>query len=763
MRANDRGWEPEGLRPWRRLLRLAGSWWWLSLAAWAAGSFACAKAGAQAGTEVGAEWRLYGGDPTGSKYSPLRQIRRSNVGRLRPAWIYRCDDMRSEPASTIECNPIVVDGFLYLTTPGLKVVALDAATGRERWRFDPWQGRGGRGVNRGVTHWASDTGQEARIFFAAGPMLHALDAATGRPMETFGVGGRVDLRDGLDRDVFYLPVTATTPGVVFGDLLILGSAVGEGPGPAAPGHIRAYDVRTGARRWIFHTIPHPGEPGYETWPGEAWKTAGGANCWGGMTVDVARGMVFCGTGSPSYDHWGGNRIGANLFANCVLALRASTGERLWHFQVVHHDVWDYDIPAPPNLVTVRHGGRTRDAVAQVSKVGHLFLLDRETGKPLFPVVERPVPPSTVPGERTWPTQPFPLKPPPFAAQTFTETEVTDRGASARDAVLGRLRGMRTGGIFLPPGLEPSVVLPQFNGGAEWGGAAFDPRSRTLFVNASNEAEWISMMPSTLSADVTLNELGRRLYGTICSACHAKEAPAEAGVPGAASLRNVRQRLTREQVAALLVTGRGQMPSFASLSALERRAAVAFLWGDGLEERVPGAGLRLSFADEVPYVATGHHEFRDPEGFPANRRPWGTLTAVDLDRGEFRWQVPLGTYPALEARGEPPTGTFNIGGPLVTAGGLVFIGASMDERFHAFDARNGRMLWEYPLGAGGYATPSTYAIGGRQYVVIAAGGGGKPETRPGNAYYCFTLDGEPGERRGRPAIRGSGRSGVRRLP
>ncbi|MBI2948493.1 MAG: PQQ-binding-like beta-propeller repeat protein [Verrucomicrobia bacterium] len=682
------------------------------------------------------EWPVYGGDLAGTKYSPLTQINRSNVRQLKPAWIYRCDDMRERPATTIECNPLIIDGVMYLTTAGLKVLALDAATGKERWGFDPWNGKGGRGVNRGVTYWAD--GGDKRIFFAGGNLLYAINATNGQLIASFGAEGKIDLRDGLDRDVFFLSVSATSPGIVYKDLLIMGSAVGEGPSPTAPGHIRAFDARTGKRRWIFHTIPHPSEFGYETWPTNAWKTIGGANCWGGMTLDTERGLVFAGTGSAAYDHFGGNRAGQNLFANCVLALKADTGERVWHYQVVHHDVWDYDIPCPPNLVTITHGGRRIDAVAQSGKIGHVFVLDRETGRPLFPIEERPVPKSELPGEHTWPTQPFPTKPPPFAQQRFTEAEVTDLTLRARTFVLEKLHGMQTGDIYLPLGLKPSVVLPQFNGGGEWGGAAFDPETHLLYVNASNEAEWISMVPSRPRTEMTLDDLGKLLYGSICSACHGFERPQNPASPTLATLKTVKERMTKQQLLELIESGRGQMPSFAALSAVEKRAVASFLFGDAGNERISLQDAKLSFADEIPFVATGHHDFRDPEGFPVNKRPWGTLTAIDLDQGEIRWQVPLGTYPALEKRGLPPTGTFNIGGPIVTAGGLVFIGAAMDERFHAFDKATGKLLWEFQMEAGGYATPATFEIKGRQYVVIAAGGGGKPETKPGNAYYCFAL-------------------------
>jgi quinoprotein glucose dehydrogenase len=682
------------------------------------------------------QWPINSGDPRGWRYSALDQIDRTNVKTLEVAWIFRTGDAQREPPTTIQCTPVVVDGTMYLTTPGLKVVALEAASGRTLWQFDPFAGRPFHGVNRGVTLWGA--GRDRRVFASAGPYLYALDAASGRPVLSFGQAGRVDLREGLDRDVFTLSVTATSPGIVYRDLLILGSMVGEGPSPAAPGHVRAYDVRTGRRRWIFHTIPHPGEEGYDTWPKDAWKTVGGANAWGGFTLDESRGLVLFGTGSPSYDHWGGNRAGQNLFGNSVIALRADTGERVWHFQTVHHDVWDYDLPCPPVLVRVRRGGQWIDAAAQTTKVGHLFLLDRDTGWPLFPVEERPVPRSDVPGEETWPTQPFPSKPPPFAQQRFTEAEVTDLSPESRAAVLERLRGMRTGDVFLPPGLQPSVVLPQFNGGAEWGGSAFDPDTGLLYVNASNESEWISMTPARLRADMTLDEIGAQVFQSSCTTCHGNSAAPGSAAGASPSLLGLRGRRTQGEVEETIRSGRGAMPAFPSLSGLERRALSAFLLGEGGEERIAAADVDLSFAREIPYVATGHNVFRDPEGFPANKRPWGTLSAIDLGAGEIRWQVPLGTYPALAARGLPPTGTFNIGGPLVTAGKLVFIGAAMDERFHAFDAETGALLWEHPLEAGGYASPATFEVAGRQYVVIAAGGGGKPETRPGDAYYCFAL-------------------------
>ena len=706
----------------------------LALGLWT--GFVVAAAGADA------DWPAYLGDKGASHYSALRQITPRNVSRLQVAWTYRAGGADPANRSQIQCNPLVVDGVLYGTTPDLQLFAVDADTGRERWRFDPAAGGAHpkSGVNRGLSHWSS--GSERRLFYANDHFLHALDPATGKPVPGFGAGGAVDLKDGLGRDVKSLALQCTTPGVIFGDLLVLGMRLGEGPAPAAPGHIRAYDVRTGRLVWRFNTIPQPGEEGYDTWPPDAWKHIGGANVWAGFALDEARGIVFCPTGSAAFDFWGGNRIGQDLFANSLVALDARTGRRLWHRQLVHHDLWDRDLPAPPNLVTIRRDGRRIDAVAQVTKSGHVFVFDRVTGEPVFPIREVPVPSSDIPGESAWPTQPVPVKPEPFARQVFDATQITDITPESTRAVMEKFVRIRPHVPFLPPSREGTVVFPGFDGGAEWGGAAADP-SGVLYVNA-NEMPWILTLVETKRVDAGGPADGAALYTQVCAACHGvdRKGNAAQNVP---SLVDVGTRRSRSDVLALLKTGKGVMPSFDFLSEPQRQALADHLLG--VAPKAPGSpspagGGREELGGEdvlgrIPFTHTGYNRWLDTNGYPAVKPPWGTLNAIDLNTGEYRWRVPLGEYPELTARGVPKTGTENYGGPVVTAGGLVFIAASRDAQFRAFDARTGREVWKAPLPAAGFATPATYSVKGRQYVVIACGGGkiGRPS---GDTYVAFAL-------------------------
>jgi quinoprotein glucose dehydrogenase len=673
---------------------------------------ACARPAAPAG-----DWRVTGGDPANTRYSSLDQINRANVAQLRPAWTYHTGD--SPPGhSEIQATAIVVDGVLYTTTPALAVIALKADSGTLLWKFDPFANRAREShVNRGVVYWAD--GRDRRIFVTAGRRLYALDAHTGQPMPSFGDSGSVDLANGLGRDVTEAYLVATSPGVVYQDVLIQGTRVGEEEG-SAPGDVRAYDVRTGKIRWTFHTIPRPGELGYDTWPANAWRTAGGANSWPGMTVDIARGIVYIPTGSATPDFYGGDRVGANLFANSLIALDALTGRRRWHFQTVHHDLWDRDLPAAPNLVTVTHEAQRVDAVAQITKSGFVFLFDRASGSPLFPVEERPVPTSDLQGEQAWPTQPFPTKPAPFARQTITAVDLPA-------AALRRFRTLRHDGLFTPPSRAGSVVLPGFDGGGEWGGAAVDPETAVLYVNAS-DVPWIAALrePAQLPPPTDVPRTGAAVYRLTCAACHGAD---RRGHDRAPSLSNVGARLSAQQLEQVLESGRGFMPSFASLPADERRTVIAYLLG-----RTPPD---LTVAPErlrpkARWEFAGYERWRDSAGFPAIKPPWGTLSAIDLNSGEYRWRIPLGEHPGL-----PTSGAEQYGGPIVTAGGLVFIAATMDAKFRAFDKATGRLVWETTLPAAGYATPCTFAVNGKQYVVIAAGGG-KLGTTSGDAYVAYAL-------------------------
>ena len=688
-------------------------------------------------SKASVDWPAYLGDAASTHYSRLDQIQAKNVSRLKVAWTYRGGWSDPQNRSQIQCNPLVIGGVVYGTTPDLKLFALDAETGVQKWRFDPaaCEGITKGGVNRGLAFWAD--GRDRRILYANDHFLHAIDAVTGRRIPDFGRDGSVDLKQELGRDASGLSLQATTPGVVFKDLLIMGMRLGEGPAPAAPGPIRAFDIRTGKLVWRFNTIPQPGEAGHETWPPEAHRYIGGANVWTGFALDETRGIVFCPTGSAAFDFWGGNRMGQNLYANCLIALDAHTGKRLWHFQFVHHDLWDRDLPAPPNLVTVTHQGKRIDAVAQVTKSGHVFVFDRQTGEPLFPIQEIPVPASDLSGESAWPTQPVPLRPPPFSRQLFTHDEITDISPQSHRQVLERFSRVRPHAPFQPPSREGTIVFPGFDGGAEWGGAAVDPDG-VLYVNG-NEMPWILTMVETRRKEGESAASGAALYQQICAVCHGTERQGNPGqnVP---SLVGVGQRLQAADLLRLLQTGKGVMPAFDFLSEGQRSRLAAFLRGEAAPDSVaeersgPAASDALGL---IPYSMTGYNRWLDSNGYPAVKPPWGTLNAIDLNTGSFRWKVPLGEFKELTAQGIPPTGTENYGGPLVTAGGLVFIAASRDAHLRAFDRKTGRELWKAPLPAGGYATPATYSVGGRQYLVIACGGG-KMGTPSGDAYVAFAL-------------------------
>ena len=701
-----------------------------SLAAPAAGllllSVACARQEAApeglAQPERREGWPGPGGGPDNIKYSSLAEITPANVHRLEVAWTY--DTGEAFEGSEMQTNPLLIGETLYAITPKQRLIALDAAEGRLLWKFDPHGGADYKGAsrNRGLAHWTDGTRHV--LFHAAGHRLHAVDAATGRLVPGFGEGGRIDLRHGLGRDPESISVSATSPGVVWKDLLIIGSSLAEDL-PAAPGDIRAYDVHTGKLRWSFRTIPARGEAGAETWPEGARERSGGANSWAGLSLDVERGLVFAPTGSAAFDFWGGDRPGDNLYATSLVALNAETGERVWSFQTVRHDVWDRDLPAPPSLVRIRRDGRDVDAVAQITKTGYVYLFERATGAPLFPIGDAPVPPSDVPGERLAASQPRPTAPPPFARQSF---EITRRTPAAHADVAKRVAALRSGNLWEPPSLQGTLFYPGLDGGGEWGGGAFDPETGLFYVNA-NEMAWLIRLLPREQPDGAAS--ARELYEANCAGCHGSDMR---GTPGHyPSLADIAKRRSPAQVEEVIRHGSARMPAFSELGD-EAIGALTHLLLTGEDRAATAQGS----ANRLPFRLQGYDRFLDPEGYPAVAPPWGTLSAIDLAGGRIAWQVPLGEYPALAAQGLRNTGSENYGGPVVTAGGLVFIGATIfDRKFRAFDKRTGKLLWETLLPAAGAATPAVYRARGRQYVVIAAGGGkgGQPS---GGSYVAFAL-------------------------
>ncbi len=654
-------------------------------------------------------WRDYGGSADSAQYSSLNQINRANVHKLQRAWTFPTGD-----GNRYFFNPLVIDGTMYVLAKGNSLVALDAATGRELWASAPDPDIKVI-TNRGFNYWESKDRADRRLLLSVNHTLRAYDARNGKLIPTFGSNGLVDLKQGLDRDPQALAlVQSLTPGRVFENLLILGSATNQGYG-SAPGDLRAFDVLSGKLVWTFHTIPRPGEFGYETWPKDAWKTVGGANVWGEMSVDEKRGIVYAPTASAKYNFYGVDRAGANLFADSLLALDARTGKRLWHFQMVHHDIWDYDDATAPKLLTLRHEGKTVDAVAQVSKQGFVWVFNRVTGQPLWPIEERAVPKSDMPGEIVSPTQPFPTKPPPFARQKFTVDDLSpylspaDR-ARFRDEILSA----RNEGLFTPPGTRPTIQMPGNNGGANWGGAAIDPPNGSLFVVSKDLPCLLKLESEETVNSRTANtpeQKGQLSYAKHCQTCHGADRTSQPSIADAPI------RLSRRQIENAIQQGQGPMPGFPKLPAEELNDLVAYLYNPARAAATVPAGDRNPNAIDRYYTGFGFMIASD--GLAPIKPPWSTLTKYDLNKGTIEWQIPLGDVPDLAAKGITNTGShYPKVGPVVTAGGIIFTG-TRDRHIRALDTATGKALWEAEVDTAVEGIPAIYQVNGRQYVVFCA--------------------------------------------
>lgn len=671
------------------------------------------------------DWPEYNGDGARSHYSPLSQITAGNVATLQRAWVYASGGADTTYQRTqMQCNPLIINGILYGVSAATQAFAVEAATGKQRWKTQLTETEGT--TSRGVAYWSD--GQQRTVFFGAGQWLYALDAQTGRQIEGFGDKGRINLQIGIQRPHADEYVVVNTPVTVYQNLIIVGARLSESES-ALLGDVRAYDARTGQLIWTFCTIPAPGTYGANTWPANARQNIGGANAWAGMAIDRVRGTVYVPTGSAAFDFYGGNRKGDNLFANCLLALDATTGKRLWHRQLVRHDVWDRDLPAPPNLLTIHKNGKAIEAVAQITKQGYIFVFDRVTGQPIYPMNEVSVPTDGVAGEWLSPKQYMPTQPTPFARQSFTEKDLNPFVAD-RDSIVALLRNARTGQAYLPITNQMTIFFPGTDGGGQWGGAATDPDG-VLYVPSKEIPVYTSLIPKQNEAEGKKMTTGASLYRRYCAACHGKDLRGnhDGSYP---SLIALEKRITTNATTALLKKGRGMMPSFAYLSAEEQQAITDYLFHQNADKQVVS-----SIQSVIPYQHTGYNRWYDRNGYPVSTPPWGTLTATDLNTGQRLWQVPLGEYPELTAKGIPLTGTDNYGGALVTGSGLIFIAATRDERLRVFDKKTGKLLWQTQLPAAGYASPSTYTVNGKQYVVIACGGG-KLKTRSGDQYVAFAL-------------------------
>jgi quinoprotein glucose dehydrogenase len=696
-----------------------------------------------------ANWMDYGGGVDALQYSPLQQINKTSVSRLTQAWFYSVPGV----SARFSYSPVIVDGRMYVLGSGKTIVCLDAATGKEMWSH-PTEGTP---TDRGINYWESKDRTDRRLIFSADSYLQEIDARTGASIRSFGMDGRINLREGLGRDPKTIPEIQTgTPGHIFENMIILGSATSESYG-SPPGDIRAYDVLTGKTVWSFHTVPHPGEFGYETWPKDAWKYIGGVNTWGEFAIDTKRAIGYFPLGSPTYDFWGGDRIGAGLYGDCLLALDLRTGQRLWYFQTVHHDLWDYDPTTGPKLLTVQHDGKTVDVVAQATKSGFLFVFDRVSGKPLWPIEERPVPKSDAPGEESWPTQPVPTKPLPFARQSFTEKDIDPYISDADKAhILEILRAANNQGIFTPgTDKRNSIQIPADDGGANWGNGAADPKTGVVYLRTSDSPELkyklSQKVPLRVPHGTTAEMQGHAIFSQLCQGCHG---PNRTGVMSP-------KEIGIDKFKKIVSSGEGEMPGFSDLQPEYLDALAAYISnpaaggpalaaspGGGMERLPPPPGISR-------YFGTYENRILSSDGLPAISPPWTSLVAIDLNNGELKWRRPIGVVPGLAAKGIKDTGTAKVSlaanrtAPIVTAGGLVFIATWPDRTIHAYDEDTGKLLWEQEIEANPEGLPSVYEVDGREYIVFCASGH-PPEAAPAEGfawkagkaeaqgYYAFAL-------------------------
>jgi quinoprotein glucose dehydrogenase len=649
-----------------------------------------------------------------------------NLSDLEVAWVYESPD-----TGQMQMNPIMVDGVLYGVSAALKAFALDASTGEELWIFGD-SDKAWHSTSRGLTYW--EDGEDKRILYSVGKDLLALDAKSGQLIETFGEDGRLDLHTGLPNSAKDKTIISNTPGAVFQDLIVMPVRLSEGA-DAAPGDIRAFNIRDGSLAWTFHVIPYPDEAGYDTWVNkDAYKNengVGAGNSWAGIAVDEGEGVLYVPTGSLAPDFYGGHRPGQNLYSNCLLALDALTGELIWHQQLTHHDIWDRDLPAPPNLLTIVKDGQPIEVVAQITKQGYVYVFDKKTGEPIYEIEEVPVPASNI--EKAWPTQPIPVKPAPFSRRSDEITEEDYSPYAPNKKEIEDILSTVGKDFYSPPDTVPVLLLPGYDGGAEWGGAGVDPNEGIIYINANEMAWLLQVEPTKGRIDKSLSS-GQLIYLDNCAVCHKKDLSGDlkSGYP---PLINIEDRLSRSEIATIVEKGKGMMTGFGHLASEERNAIVDFVLGQKGDKIEVKESVESKY--NIPYKHTGYEKFLDANGLPAISPPWGTLNAIDLNTGDYLWKIPFGEIDSLVELGYPITGTESYGGPIVTENGLLIIAGTKDSKIRIFNRFDGSLLWEDRLPASAFATPTTYMAKGRQFIVIACGGE-KLGTPPGNKIVSYAL-------------------------